>query len=227
MPGEVLAVVGPSASGKTTLSRLLVGLWQATSGKVRLDGVDIYNWNKTELGPHIGYLPQTVELFDGTIAENIARFGNVDLEKVRAAAKAVGLEPIVMAFPLGYDSPVGADGAMLSGGMRQRVGHARALYGDPAFVVLDEPNSSLDDSGDAALASAIADLKMRGTTFVVMTHRTSIFNVSDKLLVLQSGRMQAFGTVGQVLASLQSTAVQPPVAQAPVSITSATTASSE
>ena len=227
MPGEVLAVVGPSASGKTTLSRLLVGLWQATGGNVRLDGVDIFNWNKTELGPHIGYLPQTVELFDGTIAENIARFGNVDLEKVRAAAKAVGLEPIVMAFPLGYDSPVGADGAMLSGGMRQRVGLARALYGDPAFVVLDEPNSSLDDSGDAALASAIADLKMRGTTFVVMTHRTSIFNVSDKLLVLQSGRMQAFGTVGQVLASLQSTGVQPPVAQAPVSITSATTASSE
>ena len=220
LPGEVLAVVGPSAAGKSTLARLLVGLWEASSGKVRLDGVDIFNWNKAELGPHLGYLPQTVELFDGSIADNIARFGRIDLEKVRAAAKAVGLEPIIMALPLGYDSPVGADGAMLSGGMRQRVGLARALYGEPAFVVLDEPNSSLDEAGDAALANAIADLKMRGTTFVVMTHRTSIFDVSDKLLVLQNGRLQAFGPVGQVLASLQPAGAQPLVAQAPVSITS-------
>jgi ATP-binding cassette subfamily C exporter for protease/lipase len=224
LPGEVLAVVGPSASGKTTLSRLLVGLWQATNGKVRLDGVDIFTWNKAELGPHIGYLPQTVELFDGTIADNIARFGSIDLDKVRAAAKAVGLEPIIMALPLGYQSPVGAAGAMLSGGMRQRVALARALYGEPAFVVLDEPNSSLDEAGDAALANAIADLKTRGTTFVVMTHRTSIFEVSDKLLVLQGGRLQAFGPVGQVLANLQPTNSGTFVAQAPMSIGSAASA---
>ena len=201
-PGEVLAVVGPSASGKTTLARLLAGFWPAISGKVRLDGVDVFTWDKTELGPHVGYLPQGVELFDGTLAENIARFGNVDPAKVEAAARAVGLHDTIMALPKGYDSPVGREGAMLSGGQRQRVGLARAIYDNPVFVVLDEPNSSLDDSGDAALASAIGQLKSRGTTFVIMTHRTSVLAVADKMLILHEGQNRAFGAKDDVLAAL-------------------------
>ena len=201
-PGEVLAVVGPSASGKTTLARLLVGLWPAASGKVRLDGVDIFTWDKGELGPCLGYLPQGVELIDGTLAENIARFGEVEPAKVREAAKAVDLHDFIMSLPQGYDSPVGREGARLSGGQRQRVALARALYGDPVLVVLDEPNSSLDESGDADLASAILQLKSRGTTFVVMTHRTSILAVADKMLVLQDGVMQAFGPRDEVLTAL-------------------------
>lgn len=207
-PGEVLAVVGPSASGKTTLARLLVGLWAAAAGKVRLDGADVHTWNKVELGPHIGYLPQGVELFDGTLAENIARFGAVDRAKVEAAARAVGLHDFIMALPQGYDSPVGQEGAMLSGGQRQRVGLARALYGEPVFVVLDEPNSSLDEEGDAALAMAIRTLKVRGTTFVVMTHRTSVLSVSDRMMVLRDGQVQAFGPRDEVLAALQKAAQQ-------------------
>jgi len=207
-PGEVLAVVGPSASGKTTLARLLVGLWPALGGKVRLDGVDVYSWDKIELGPHMGYLPQGVELFDGNVADNIARFGDIDMVKVEAAARAVGLHEFILALPQGYDSPVGREGAMLSGGQRQRVALARALYGNPAFVVLDEPNSSLDEQGDAALAAAIAQLKARGTTFVVMTHRTSVLGVSDKMLVLRDGQTQAFGPRDEVIKALNEAAAQ-------------------
>ncbi len=199
-PGEVLVVAGASAAGKTTLARLLVGLWPASNGKVRLDDVDVFTWNKDELGPHLGYLPQGVELFEGTIAENISRFGVSDLEKVMAAATAVGLHEYILSLPRGYDSPVGEDGVLLSGGMRQRVGLARALYGNPVLVVLDEPNSSLDEAGDAALAKAIVDMKARGTTFVVMTHRTSVFAVADKLLVLHDGRTLAWGPIGEVMA---------------------------
>ena len=202
-PGEVLAVVGPSASGKTTLARLLVGLWPSMGGKVRLDGVDIHTWDKTELGPYLGYLPQGVELLDGSLAENIARFGDVDMAQVEAAARLVGLHELIMSLPEGYNSPVGRDGAMLSGGQRQRVGLARALYGKPVFVVLDEPNSSLDEAGDAALANAIAALKQLGTTFVVMTHRTSILGVADKMLIMREGAQQAFGPRDEVLAALQ------------------------
>ena len=202
-PGEVLAVVGPSASGKTTLARLLVGLWPAMSGKVRLDGADVYTWNKSELGPYLGYLPQGVELLDGTLAENIARFGEVDMAQVEAAARLVGVHELIMSLPEGYNSPVGRDGAMLSGGQRQRVGLARALYGKPVFVVLDEPNSSLDEAGDAALANAIATLKQLGTTFVVMTHRTSVLGVADKMLIMREGAQQAFGPRDEVLAALQ------------------------
>jgi ATP-binding cassette subfamily C exporter for protease/lipase len=202
-PGEVLAVVGPSAAGKTTLARLLVGLWPAQGGKVRLDGADIHTWNKAELGVHLGYLPQGVELFEGTLAENIARFAEVEPAKVEAAARAVGLHEFILSLPLGYDSPVGPEGARLSGGQRQRVGLARALYGDPVFVVLDEPNSSLDEEGDAALARAIQEGKARGTTFVVMTHRTSVLAVADKMLVLRDGLQQAFGPRDEVLAALQ------------------------
>lgn len=202
-PGEVLAVVGPSASGKTSLARLLVGLWPSAGGKVRLDGVDVFTWDKAELGPYIGYLPQGVELLEGTFAENIARFGDLAPAKVKAAAQAVGLHDFIMGLPKGYDSPVGRDGAMLSGGQRQRVALARAIYGDPVLVVLDEPNSSLDEAGDAALALAIQELKVRGTTFVIMTHRTSILAVADKMMVLRDGVMQAFGPRNEVLAALK------------------------
>jgi ATP-binding cassette, subfamily C, bacterial exporter for protease/lipase len=207
-PGEVLAVIGPSASGKTTLARMLVGLWPSLAGKVRLDGADVYAWDKAELGPHIGYLPQDVELFEGTVAENIARFGEVQPAKVEAAARAVGLHDLIMELPEGYDSPIGLEGAMLSGGQRQRVALARAIYGDPVFVVLDEPNSSLDEAGDAALASAILQAKARGTTFVVMTHRASIFPVVDKILVLRDGQVQAFGPRDEVLGAISKAAAQ-------------------
>lgn len=209
-PGDVLGVVGPSASGKTTLARLLVGLWPALSGKVRLDGADVFSWNKLELGPYIGYLPQGVELLDGTLAENIARFGEVDLTKVQAAARLVGLDAFIEALPQGYESPVGRDGAILSGGQRQRVALARALYGQPVFVVLDEPNSSLDDAGDAALLQAISVLKARGTTFVVMTHRMSVLGVANKMLVLRDGVQQAFGPRDQVLSALRQAAQSAP-----------------
>ena len=219
-PGEVLAVVGPSAAGKTTLARMLVGLWPAQSGKVRLDGADIHTWDKAQLGAHLGYLPQGVELFEGTLAENIARFAEVEPAKVEAAARAVGLHEFILALPQGYDSPVGPEGARLSGGQRQRVGLARALYGNPVFVVLDEPNSSLDEEGDAALARAIKEAKARGTTFVIMTHRTSVLGVADKMLVLRDGLQQAFGPRDEVLAALhqaQQQAQQPaaPAARGP------------
>ncbi len=212
-PGDVLAVVGPSASGKTTLARLLVGLWPASMGKVRLDGADIQAWNKQELGPHIGYLPQGVALFDGTLAENIARFGKVDMHKVEAAARAVGLHELISTLPQGYDTLVGPGGVRLSGGQRQRVGLARAFYGDPVYVVLDEPNSSLDEEGDAALSEAIKQASARGATVVVITHRTSVLSVTNKMLVLRDGQQQAFGPRDEVLAALKQAARQ---AQMPV-----------
>lgn len=201
-PGDVLAVVGPSAAGKTTLARLLVGVWPALVGKVRLDGADVFAWNKSELGPHVGYLPQGVELFEGTLAENIARFGVVDMTKVRAAAQAVGLHEQIMSMPCAYHSPVGREGHILSGGQRQRVGLARAIYGDPVLVVLDEPNSSLDEAGETALATAIRGLKAIGTTCVVMTHRTPVLAVADKMLVMSEGQLRAFGPRDDVLAAL-------------------------
>ena len=214
-PGEVLAVVGPSAAGKTTLARLLVGLWPAQGGKVRLDGADVYTWDKAELGVHLGYLPQGVELFEGTLAENIARFAKVEPHKVEAAARAVGIHEFILSLPQGYESEVGPQGARLSGGQRQRVALARALYGDPVLVVLDEPNSSLDEEGDAALARAISEAKARGTTFVVMTHRTSVLGVTDKMLVLRDGQQVTFGPRDEVLAALQQAAQSAQAAQAP------------
>lgn len=202
-PGEIVGVIGPSASGKSTLARLLVGVWPTVAGKVRLDGADIYTWNKNELGPAVGYLPQDIELFEGTIAENIARFGDVDSEKVVEAAQLAGVHEMVLRFPKGYDTAIGEGGSALSGGQRQRIALARAVYGNPSFVVLDEPNSNLDDVGEAALVRAILELKQRGTTVVLITHRTSIIGIVDKLLFLADGVVQLYGPRDQVVQAIQ------------------------
>ena len=207
--GKVVAVVGPSASGKTTLARLIVGVWPAASGKVRLDGVDIFPWNKAELGPHIGYLPQDVELFDGTLAENIARFGPVDMARVEAAARAVGVHETIMALPQGYESAIGDDGCFLSGGQRQRVGLARAIFGNPHLLVLDEPNSSLDEAGEQALVQTLLALKAQGTTILVITHRTSVLQAVDLMLLLVEGQVKAYGPRDEVLAALRGKAQAP------------------
>ncbi|NMM78532.1 type I secretion system permease/ATPase [Acidovorax sp. SRB_24] len=202
-PGDGLAIVGPSASGKSTLARLLVGLWPAAAGSVRLEGASVHAWDKAQLGPYLGYLPQTVDLFEGTVAENIARFGAVDPVKVQAAAREVGLLALIESLPQGFDTPLGPGGARLSGGQRQRVGLARALYGDPVLVVLDEPNSSLDDEGDAALNSAIAAARARGTTVAVVTHRTSVLASMNKLLLLRDGLQVGFGPRDEVMAAIR------------------------
>ena len=202
-PGDVLAVLGPSASGKSSLARILVGLWRADSGAVRLDGADVYAWNKAELGAWLGYLPQEVELLEGTIAENIARFGMVDMDKVTTAARAAGCEDFVDALPEGLETPVGPDGSLLSAGQRQRIGLARALYDEPAFVVLDEPDASLDEAGEAALVHSLQALQARGATCVVVTHRMRLLSVSNKVLMLRDGQVQAFGPREQVFSALQ------------------------
>lgn len=201
-PGEAVAVIGPSAAGKSTLARLLVGIWPAVSGKVRLDGADIYTWDKLELGPHIGYLPQDVELFEGSIAENIARFGELDHEKIIAAARQAGVHDMILHFSDGYNTPIGVSGGFLSGGQRQRIALARALYDHPALIVLDEPNANLDDAGEAALVQAVQSLKTEGCTVVLITHRTSIISAVDKILLLREGQVAAFGPRDDVLTAI-------------------------
>ncbi|SFP42051.1 ATP-binding cassette, subfamily C, exporter for protease/lipase [Nitrosomonas cryotolerans] len=201
-PGDVLGIIGPSGSGKSTLARLLVGVWPAANGKVRLDGADIYMWNKDELGPHVGYLPQDIELFSGTITENIARFGEIDSEKTIQASQLAGVHQMILNMPKGYDTVLGDGGAGLSGGQKQRIGLARALYGDPSLIVLDEPNSNLDDVGEQALLAAIVELRQHGKTIILITHRTNIISVTSKLLLLREGMAQMFGPSDQVLAAL-------------------------
>ncbi len=207
--GDVLGVIGPSGSGKSTLARLLVGVWPAAGGKVRLDGADVYQWNKDELGPHLGYLPQDIELFGGTVGENIARFGEVDSVKVIEAAQRAGVHDMILHLPKGYDTLLGDGGSGLSGGQKQRLGLARAMYGDPSLIVLDEPNSNLDDYGEQALLAAITDLRQRGTTLVIITHRTSAIGITNKLLLLRDGTAQIFGPTQQVLAELAKASQQP------------------
>lgn len=206
--GQVLVVIGPSASGKTTLARVLTGIWPAAAGKVRLDAADIFRWNKEELGPHLGYLPQSVELFDGSIAENIARFGRIDQQEVARAATLAGLDPMLADLPQGLASPIGEEGAFLSGGQRQRVALARAIYRVPKLIVLDEPNSSLDEAGDRDLLNAIRQLKAQGSTIVVISHRTNMLQVADALLLLRDGQAAMYGPRDEVLAALQKAAGQ-------------------
>jgi ATP-binding cassette subfamily C exporter for protease/lipase len=206
--GNVLGVIGPTASGKSTLARLLVGVWPAMSGTVRLDGADVFKWDKEHLGNYVGYLPQDIELFGGTIAENIARFGEIDSEKVIQAARQAGVHEMILRFPKGYDTPIGVAGGFLSGGQKQRIALARALYGDPSFLVLDEPNSNLDENGEAALVQAVQAHKAAGRTVVVITHRTSILSAVDKLLLLREGTVQAFGPRQQVLDAIARAAQQ-------------------
>ncbi len=213
--GDVVGVIGPSASGKSTLARLMVGAWPAAVGTVRLDGADIYQWDKDQLGPHIGYLPQDIELFGGSIAENIARFGQIDSAKVIEAARLAGVHDMILRLPQGYDTLVGERGAGLSGGQKQRLGLARALYGNPALIVLDEPNSNLDEIGEAALKLAIDQLRAAGRTVVLITHRTSIIAATTKLMLLVEGQMRMYGETSQVLAALQKAPAQQAAAQAP------------
>jgi ATP-binding cassette subfamily C exporter for protease/lipase len=201
--GTVVAVLGPSGSGKSTLAKVMVGIWSASSGAVLLDGDPISDWNRLELGPHIGYLPQDVELFGGTIAENIARLGEVDSRKVIQAASSAGMHETILRFPKGYDTPIGDAGSLLSGGQKQRIGLARAIYGDPSLIVLDEPNANLDDAGEAALVIAIRQLKAKGKTVFLVTHRQGAISVADRLMVLRDGVLVADGPRDGVLASLR------------------------
>ena len=187
--GETLALIGPSASGKSSLTRALVGIWGAQSGKVRLDGADVFQWSKENLGPYLGYLPQTVELFDGTLAENIARFGLVDMDKVLAASRLLGLDEFVQALPEKYETRVGTAGAFLSGGQRQRLALARAVYGMPKLIVLDEPNSNLDEAGEAALISVIRELKSSGRTVFMVLHQPKFLAEADQVVTIVDGRI--------------------------------------
>jgi ATP-binding cassette subfamily C exporter for protease/lipase len=187
--GEVIGIVGPSGAGKSTLARCLVGIWPDTQGQVLLDGHPIGDWQRQALGAQLGYLPQDIELMDGNIAENIARFGNVDSEQVIEAARRTGLHDMILRLPKGYDTPMGEAGSLLSGGQRQRIGLARALYGDPALVVLDEPNASLDDAGEAALVHAVRDLEARGKTVFMVAHQQHLLAAADRVLVLEQGQL--------------------------------------
>lgn len=201
--GDLLGVIGPSGAGKSTFARASLGIWPTAAGKVRLDGADVSTWNRDELGPYIGYLPQDVELFEGSISENIARFGDIDAEAVVEAAKMADVHELILRLPEGYDTVIGASGGALSGGQRQRIGLARALYGKPVLVVLDEPNSNLDEQGELALGNALQRLKQKKVTVILVTHRQQVLTKVDKLLVLSEGKLAVYGPRDQVIAHLQ------------------------
>jgi ATP-binding cassette subfamily C protein len=201
-PGEVLAVIGPSAAGKSTLARALVGVWPATAGEVRLDGSALTDWHPQDLGQHVGYLPQDIEMFAGTVAENIARFSASDDAAIIAAARAAGCHEMIQALPAGYNTQIGEGGAALSGGQRQRIGLARALYREPRLLVLDEPNSNLDAAGEEALVTAVQGLQMRRTTTIIVTHKLNLLSLADRVLILDGGSVQAFGPRDAVLSRL-------------------------
>ena len=200
--GCVVGIIGPSAAGKSTLARALLGIWAPLQGVVRLDGADISAWDKHELGPHIGYLPQDIELFEGSVSDNIARFTRVDSEKVILAATTAGVHDMILLLPDGYDTVIGGDGVVLSGGQRQRIGLARALYGSPRLIILDEPNSNLDEVGDRALIAALHRIRLSGATMFVITHRTNIVSQLDRLMVMSNGGLSLFGPRELVLTEL-------------------------
>ena len=201
--GELIGVVGPSGAGKSTLARALLGIWPLYNGSVRIDGADIAQWDREALGPFIGYLPQDVELFQGTISENIARFSDVDPEKVVAAAMKADVHEFILRLPSGYDTVISGSGGVLSGGQRQRIGLARAIYGDTRLVVLDEPNSNLDDQGEQALMRALATLKAEQVTVLIISHRPSVLKAVDKIVLMKEGLLVDFGETQQVLSRLQ------------------------
>lgn len=207
--GQVLGVIGPSGCGKSTLARLLIGVWQPLAGKVRLDGAQLSQWDKQQLGPHLGYLPQDIQLFAGTIAQNIARFAQVDADKVLAAAQMAGVHSLILQMPEGYETRLGDGGAGLSGGQKQRIGLARALYGLPALIVLDEPNANLDEAGEQALLQAIAQLKQLKRTLILITHKPNVLTLTDQLLILREGQLQAYGPTAKVLAAPKPAAPKP------------------
>jgi ATP-binding cassette subfamily C protein RsaD len=200
--GKTLAIIGPSAAGKSSLIRVLLGVWPAATGTVRFDGFDVNHWDPNDLGPHVGYLPQDVELFAGTIAQNISRFREADHADVIRAAELAGVHEMAQQMPSGYDTQIGEGGQSLSGGQRQRIGLARAMFGKPAIVVLDEPNANLDSSGEAALIEAIRYLKQTGATVIFVTHKTNMLSVADKVLLMEQGVIRLYGERDEVLAKL-------------------------
>jgi ABC-type protease/lipase transport system fused ATPase/permease subunit len=201
--GQGLGIVGPSGSGKSSLVRMIVGAWQPARGRIRLDGAARDQWSPDELGRHVGYLPQDVELFSGTIAENIARFDPAaEPDAIIAAAKAAGVHDLIVNLPQGYDTEIGEQGHSLSAGQRQRIARARALYGDPFLVVLDEPNSNLDSEGEAALTEAIAGVRNRGGIVILVAHRPNVLVAVDKVLVLANGSVATFGPRDEVLSKV-------------------------
>jgi ATP-binding cassette subfamily C protein len=213
--GSALGVIGPSASGKSSLARALVGIWQPVKGTVRLDGASLDQWPASALGRHIGFLPQDVELFAGTVSQNIARLdARPDSRAVIAAATAAAVHDMILRLPEGYETQIGEDGASLSAGQRQRIGLARALYGDPFLVVLDEPNSNLDSEGDEALAKAIAGVRARGGIVVVIAHRPSTLASVDTVLLLVNGKVQLYGPRDEVVAKMR----RPPAAPPPLKV---------
>ena len=203
VPGTALGIVGPSASGKTCLTRLLIGVWKPSLGSVRLDGVELSEWNHDEVGQYIGYVPQEIEFFDGSIAENIARLNTVDPEKVIEAARLIGMHEAILAFPDGYDTLIGEAGFVLSGGQKQRLAIARALYGNPKYVVMDEPNASLDEAGENVLIQAVSVIKAMGSSVILTTHRPRLVAVADNLLVLRAGTQVGYGATKDMLRAVQ------------------------
>jgi len=192
-PGEFMGLVGPNGAGKTSLCRLILGMWSPTQGRVTLDGHDVTTLDNESLGRFLGYLPQNVELFSGSISENIARMGEVEDREVVEAAKKANAHDVILAFAAGYDTDIGESGTSISGGQRQRVGLARALYKNPALVILDEPDANLDEAGETALMAALKHLKQMGTTTIMITHKPQLLQAVDKILILQNGRMAGFG----------------------------------